>query len=211
MFQRKKKKRKQRNTELLKLILFEHIDQTMNQKRLAALRVAKGYHILPIRPWMQLELHEHVGEGNNKRIWKFKWLVIKVKKPNHPDGSFTVRGKVAGQTVEKIYPLSFPKFDKVLVLDEYKVRRAKLYYIRDKVWKDARMKSILTNADKGVDLLTLALEEIKALQAAYDEAQPKEEVAQEEEQTEQAAEQQEETQEEQVQETEEAQQEETQE
>lgn len=152
----------------------------MNQKRLAAIRVAKGYHILPIKPWMQLELHEHVGEWNNKRIWKFKWLVIKVKKPNHPDGSFTIRGKVAGQTIEKIYPLSFPNFAKVLVLDEYKIRRAKLYYIREKVGKDARMKSLLTNAEKGVDLLELALEEIKALQAAYDEAQPKEEVASEE-------------------------------
>jgi len=162
----------------------------MNQKRLATLRVAKGYHILPIKSWMQLELHEHVGEWNNKRIWKFKWLVIKVKKPNHPDGSFTIRGKVAGQTVEKIYPLSFPKFAKVLVLDEYKIRRAKLYYIREKVWKDAKMKSLLTNAEKGVDLLELALEDIKALQAAYDEAQPKEES--QEEQTEQAAEQQEE-------------------
>lgn len=140
------------------------------------MRVAKGYHILPIKSWMQLELHEHVGEGNNKRIWKFKWLVIKVKKPNHPDGSFTIRGKVAGQTIEKIYPLSFPQFAKVLVLDEYKIRRAKLYYIREKVWKDARMKSILTNSEKWVDLLALALEEIKAIQSAYEENLPKEEV-----------------------------------
>ena len=161
----------------------------MNQKRLAAIRAAKWYHILPIKTWMQLELHEHVGEWNNKRIWKFKWLVIKVKKPNHPDGSFTIRGKVAGQTIEKIYPLSFPNFAKVLVLDEYKIRRARLYYIRDKVWKDARMKSILTNAEKGVDLLELALEEIKAIQAAYAESQPKEETKEEETQ-EQAEEQQ---------------------
>jgi ribosomal protein L19 len=37
--------------------------------------------------------------------------------------------------IEKIYPLSFEKFDKVLLLDEYKVRRSRLYYIRDKVGK----------------------------------------------------------------------------
>jgi ribosomal protein L19 len=36
-------------------------------------------------------------------------------------------------TIEKIYPLSFKKFDKVLLLDDYKTRRAKLYYIREKV------------------------------------------------------------------------------
>lgn len=125
---------------------------------------------------MQLELHEHVGEENNKRIWRFKGLVIKVKKKNHADGTFTIRGKVAGNTIEKIYPLSFPNFAQVLLLDRYKIRRAKLYYIRDKVGKDARMNSLLTNADKGVDLLQLAKEEIDALHAAYLESIPKEEV-----------------------------------
>jgi len=144
----------------------------MNEKRIAAVRIAQWYHILPIKPGMQLELHEHVGEGNNKRIWRFKGLVLKVKKKNHADGTFTIRGKVAGHTIEKIYPLSFPNFDKVLLTDQYKIRRAKLYYIRDKVGKDARMTSILTNADKGVDLLTLAKEEIEALQASYAEANP---------------------------------------
>lgn len=124
---------------------------------------------------MQLELHEHVGEGSNKRIWRFKGLVIKVKKPNHADGTFTIRGKVAGHTIEKIYPLSFPSFDKVLLSDKFKVKRAKLYYMRDKVGKSARMKTLLTNEDKGVDLLKLAQEEIEALQKAYEEANKKEE------------------------------------
>jgi large subunit ribosomal protein L19 len=47
--------------------------------------------------------------------------------------------------IEKIYPLSFAKFAKVLLLDEYRVRRAKIYYIRDKVGKGARMKSRITS------------------------------------------------------------------
>jgi large subunit ribosomal protein L19 len=51
-------------------------------------------------------------------------------------------------TIEKIYPLSFPNFDKVLLLDDYKIRRSKLYYIRDKIGKDARFKSIIENAKK---------------------------------------------------------------
>lgn len=142
----------------------------MNEKRIAHIRVSRGYHILPIRPWMQLELHEHVGEWNTKRIWRFKGLVIKVKKKNHADGTFTIRGKTAWHVIEKVYPLSFPNFDKVLLSDQYKVRRAKLYYIREKVWKDARMKSVLTNAERWVDLLELAKEEIDALKKAYDEA-----------------------------------------
>jgi len=86
---------------------------------------------------------------------KFKGLVIKVKKANHPDGTFTIRGDAARMTVEKIYPLSFPNFDKVLLMDNYKIRRSKLYYIRTKVGKDARFKSVIEHGKKGTDLLDL--------------------------------------------------------
>lgn len=87
------------------------------------------------------------------RIWKFKGLVIKVQKPSHPDGTFTIRGAAAGQTIEKIYPLSFPKFEKIILLDEYKTKRDKLYYIREKVGKDARFKSKITSDRKDMNLL----------------------------------------------------------
>ena len=63
----------------------------MNVQRLQALRRAQQYHLLPIKVGMMVELHEKIGEGNNQRIWRFKWLVIKVKKPNHADGTFTIR------------------------------------------------------------------------------------------------------------------------
>lgn len=113
----------------------------MNFERVKALHTQNNANILDIKPWMFLEIHEKLWEWEWNRVWRFKGLVIKVKKPNNADGSFTIRGTVAGNEVEKIYPLSFKKFDKVLLLDEYKVRRSKLYYIREKVWKDARMKS----------------------------------------------------------------------
>lgn len=147
----------------------------MNIQRLQALRASKGYHILPIKPGMQLELHEEIGEGSNKRVWRFKGLVIKTYKPNHADGTFTIRGKSSGHTIEKIYPLSFPNFKKVILLDEYKIRRAKLYYIRDKVGKDARMVSILSKSEKNIDLLVLALEEIEAIKKAYEAKENKKE------------------------------------
>lgn len=143
----------------------------MNNERLKAFRVHNKYHILPISPGMQLELHEEVGEGNSKRIWRFKWLVLKVRKPNHPDGTFTIRGKTAGHTIEKIYPLSFPKFTKVMLLDEYKIRRAKLYFMRHKVGKWAKLKSLLQKDQKNIDLLTLAKQDIEVLVSAYDTAQ----------------------------------------
>ena len=118
--------------------------------------------ILPVKPGMFLEIHEIVWEWDTKRIWKFKWLVIKVKNPNQPDGTFTIRGEAARMTIEKIYPLSFPNFSKVILLDDYKIRRSKLYYIREKIGKDARFKSIIESERRWTDLLALVKKEQKA-------------------------------------------------
>ena len=132
-----------------------------NFERLKNVYSTNKYGILPITPGMLLEIHENVWEGDTKRILKFKGLVIKVKKANHPDGTFTIRGEAARMTVEKIYPLSFPNFDKVFLMDDYKIRRSKLYYIRTKVGKDARFKSVIEHGKKGTDLLALIKEEPK--------------------------------------------------
>ena len=123
----------------------------MNFDRLKDFYDNNGAKILDIKPGMYIEIHEKDVETN--RIWRFKCLVIKVKKPSHADGSFTVRGMVAGVEVEKIYPLSFNNFDKIVLLDEYQIRRAKLYYIRDKVGKDARFKSKITAEKRDINLL----------------------------------------------------------
>lgn len=128
----------------------------MNTQRLKKISQKLWYHTLPVKPGQFIEIHETVWEGSNIRTWRFKWLVIKVKKPNQPDGTFTIRGKTAGHTIEKIYPLSFTKFEKVLLLDIYRVRRAKLYFIRDKVGKRAKFQSIATAEQKWIDLLELA-------------------------------------------------------
>lgn len=125
----------------------------MNYERLQSVYSKNGYPIIPVKTGMFIEVHEKVGEGSTERIWKFKGLVVKTKKENHPDGTFTMRWTCSGVTVEKIYPFSFNKFDKVLLLDEYKVRQSKLYYIRDKVGKDARFKSIISAENRDSDLL----------------------------------------------------------
>ena len=125
----------------------------MNYQRLQSVYSKNGYPILPVRTGMFIEVHEKVWEGSTERIWKFKGLVIKTKKENHPDGTFTMRWTCSWVTVEKIYPFSFNKFEKVLLLDEYKVRKSKLYYMRDKIWKDARLKSIISSEDRDSDLL----------------------------------------------------------
>lgn len=126
----------------------------MNYERLKSVYDKNGYPILPVKKGMYLEIHEKVGEGSTERIWRFKGLVIKTKKENHPDGTFTIRGTASGLTIEKIYPFSFAKFEKVILLDEYKARKSKLYYMRDKVGKDARLKSKITSERREMDLMS---------------------------------------------------------
>ena len=137
----------------------------MNYERLQSVYSKNWYPIVPVRTGMLIEVHEKVWEGSTERIWKFRGLVIKTKKENHPDGTFTMRWTCSGVTVEKIYPFSFNKFEKVLLLDEYKVRKSKLYYMRDKVWKDARLKSIISAENRDLDLLKNA----KVFEAAVEE------------------------------------------
>ena len=148
----------------------------MNYQRLQSVYSKNGYPILPVRTGMLIEVHEKVWEGSTERIWKFRGLVIKTKKENHPDGTFTMRWTCSGVTVEKIYPFSFNKFEKVLLLDEYKVRKSKLYYMRDKIWKDARLKSIISAENRDSDLL----KKIKVSEAPKaEEKEVKEEVVEE--------------------------------
>jgi large subunit ribosomal protein L19 len=124
----------------------------MHYERLKAIYDKNGATILPVKKGMYLEIHEKVGEGSTERVRRFKGLVIKTKKENHPDGTFTIRGTASGVSIEKIYPLSFNKFEKVLLLDEYKARKSKLYYMRDKIGKAARLKSKITPERREMDL-----------------------------------------------------------
>lgn len=115
----------------------------MNAERIKQIAIKEWYKLWDVKPWQLLEIHEKIIEWNNERIWRFRWLVIKVKHSNLHSWTFTVRWKVLGITVEKVYPLNCPSIVSIKLLDQYRIRRAKLYFIRDKVWKAARLKSIL--------------------------------------------------------------------
>ena len=110
-------------------------------KKIAALH--NNAEVWDVKPGQEIEIHEKIKDGNNERIWRFKGLIIKVKHPNLHNGTFTVRGKVLGIDVEKVYPLNSTSIEKIILLDEKKIRRSKLYYIREKIGKDARLKSLL--------------------------------------------------------------------
>ena len=103
-----------------------------------------------------IEVQENIGEWTTKRIWKFRGLVIKVQKPNNTEGTFTMRWESSGNKIEKVYPLSYGKFEKVELIDQFKIRQAKIYYMRDKIGKDARLKSTITKEERNKDLKALS-------------------------------------------------------
>ena len=92
-----------------------------------------------IKPGDTVRVHVKVREGDKERIQVFEGMVIGM----HRGGSratFTVRKVSFGQGVERIFPLHSPIIQKVEVMRSAKVRRAKLYYLRDLKGKAARMK-----------------------------------------------------------------------
>ena len=86
-----------------------------------------------------VRVHVKVREGDKERIQVFEGVVIGLQRGG-TRASFTVRKVSFGQGVERIFPLHSPTIQKVEVLRPAKVRRAKLYYLRDLKGKAARMK-----------------------------------------------------------------------
>lgn len=125
----------------------------MDFSRLERVHAKFGGKVVDVKPGQYLEIHEEIGQGDTKRIWKFKGLVIKVWNSGHADGTFTIKGTTSGVEVEKIYPLCFPNFKKIVLLDEFKVRKSKLYFMRNKVGKGARLKSAISADRRNIDLL----------------------------------------------------------
>ena len=80
-----------------------------------------------------------VIEGNKERIQAYEGIVI-ARKHGGLRESFTVRRLSSGIGVERTFPLHSPKIDKVIVVRKGKVRRAKIYYIRDLSGKAAKVK-----------------------------------------------------------------------
>jgi len=91
------------------------------------------------KPGDTVRVHYRVIEGNRERVQIFEGLCI-ARKGSGIHETFTVRKNSFGVNVERIFPLHSPKIAKIEVSSRGAVRRAKLYYIRDKVGKKARVK-----------------------------------------------------------------------
>ncbi|MBU2103521.1 50S ribosomal protein L19 [Patescibacteria group bacterium] len=93
---------------------------------------------LGIRPGDTVRVHQKVAEKGKVRLQVFEGLVLAVKHGTEAGATFTVRATMSGIGVEKIFPLYSPVIDKIEIVRRSKVRRAKLYFIREKVAREVR-------------------------------------------------------------------------
>jgi len=88
----------------------------------------------------QIRVQVKIKEGDKERLQAFEGLVIAIN--SGPQGTFTVRKMSFGQGVERIFPFNSKVVDKIEKIRSYKVRRAKLFYIRGLRGKAARLKEV---------------------------------------------------------------------
>lgn len=93
---------------------------------------------LGIRPGDTVRVHQKVIEKGKTRLQVFEGLVLAVKHGTEAGATFTVRATLSGVGVEKIFPLYSPIIEKIDIVRRSKVRRAKLYFIREKVAREVR-------------------------------------------------------------------------
>lgn len=115
---------------------------------------------LDLRPGDTIRVWQKIKEGDKVRSQAFEGLVLARKHGKEAGATFTVRKVSDGIGVERIFPLYSPVIEKIEILRRGKVRRAKLYYVREKAQSEARrkMKQILYTAPKEVPAETAAAE-----------------------------------------------------
>ena len=90
------------------------------------------------RPGDSVAVHVRVVEGERERIQIFEGVVLRLRKG--PNGSFTVRRIASGVGVERTFPFNGKRIDRVEVTRRGRVRRARLYYLRGRTGRAARVK-----------------------------------------------------------------------
>jgi len=93
-----------------------------------------------IRPGYTVIVYQKIKEGDKERIQAFEGLVLATKHGSGIGATLTVRKISGGIAVERIFPLHSPSIQKIEVVKKSKVRRAKLYYLRGRFGKKAKMK-----------------------------------------------------------------------
>lgn len=106
-------------------------------------REAQKRDVIPdIRPGDVVRVHERIQEAKGERIQVFEGLVISRKHGAEPGATFSVRKTSSGIGVERTFALHSPLIEKVEITKRSKVRRAKLYYMRKRSGRAARMRGV---------------------------------------------------------------------
>lgn len=131
---------------------------------------------LGLRAGDTVRVHQKIQDKGKTRIQIFEGLVLARKHGDEPGATFTVRKVSGGIGIEKIYPLYSPLIDKLEIVKRAKVRRAKLYHIREKVAREVkrqmrRMSLVSMSTESGIEASARAAEEVKKAEAAVKEAE----------------------------------------
>lgn len=95
------------------------------------------------RPGDTIRVHLKIMEGDKERVQSFEGVCIARRRGGNR-GTITVRKMSFGQGVERIFPLSSPRIEKIDVVQRGRVRRSKLFYLRNLRGKKARIKALST-------------------------------------------------------------------
>ena len=102
-----------------------------------------------IGPGNTIKVWQKIKEGGKTRLQPFEGLIISHKHGWEPGATFTVRKVIGGIGVERIFPVFSPNIEKITMLKRARVRRAKLYYVREKATREIqkKMKQLKTKSD----------------------------------------------------------------
>ncbi|MBP7058113.1 50S ribosomal protein L19 [Candidatus Gracilibacteria bacterium] len=160
----------------------------MSNLKIQALNKRLATKKLPtLRPGYLVRVHQKIKEGEKERVQIFEGIVMGLSSGNAVNKSVTVRKVVEGIGVEKIFPLASPNVVKIDIKKTFKVRRAKLGYMRDTANMSSRLKAKLglierdekMNKGKGEEAEE-SKEEVKSVEEPAVEEVAKEEAATEE-------------------------------
>jgi len=131
---------------------------------------------LGIKPGDTVKVHQKIVDKGKTRLQVFEGLVLARKHGDEAGATFTVRKVASGVGVEKIYPLYSPLIEQIEIVKRAKVRRAKLYYIREKVAREIkrqmrRMSLVSMSTESETDANTRIEAEVKVAEEAAAKAE----------------------------------------